>query len=74
MARLRFTDINWKAGTIQVTGKGRRQVRLPLPQDVGDALLRYLDFRPQVDDASHVSSAVSLLSGHLPLAAVFPLL
>ena len=54
VARLRFADIDWKAGTLQVTGKGRRQVRLPLPQDVGDALLRYVDFRPQADDASHV--------------------
>jgi site-specific recombinase XerD len=54
VARLRFADINWKVGTLQVTGKGRRQVRLPLPQDVGDALIRYLDFRPQADDASHV--------------------
>jgi site-specific recombinase XerD len=54
VARLRFADINWKAGTIQVTGKGRRQVSLPLPQDAGDALLRYLDFRPRVDDGSHV--------------------
>ena len=52
VARLRFADINWKAGTVEVTGKGRRQVRLPLPQDVGDALLRYLECRPQVDDAS----------------------
>ncbi len=54
VARLRFADINWKAGTIQVIGKGRRQVSLPLPQDAGDALLRYLDFRPRVGDASHV--------------------
>jgi site-specific recombinase XerD len=54
VARLCFADINWKTGTLQVTGKGRRQVRLPLPQDAGDALLRYLDFRPQVEDASHV--------------------
>lgn len=52
VARLRFADINWKAGTIHVTGKGRRQVSLPLPQDAGDALLRYLEFRPRVDDAS----------------------
>jgi site-specific recombinase XerD len=52
VARLRSADINWKAGTIEVTGKGRRQVRLPLPQDVGDALLRYLERRPQADDAS----------------------
>jgi site-specific recombinase XerD len=54
VAQLRITDINWKAGTVQVTGKGRRQVRLPLPQDVGDALLRYMKCRPQVDDASRL--------------------
>jgi site-specific recombinase XerD len=52
VSRLRFTDINWKAGTVVVTGKGRRQVCLPLPQDVGDALLRYLECRPHADDAS----------------------
>ena len=46
VARLRLTDIDWNSGTLQVTGKGRYQVRLPLPQDVGDALLRYLECRP----------------------------
>jgi site-specific recombinase XerD len=46
VARLRLTDIDWNSGTLQVTGKGRFQVRLPLPQDVGDALLRYLECRP----------------------------
>lgn len=54
VAQLRFADINWKSGTVEVTGKGRRQVRLPLPQDVGDALLRYLECRPQVDDTSRI--------------------
>jgi len=39
VARLCLTDIDWNSGTLQVTGKGRYQVRLPLPQDVGDALL-----------------------------------
>jgi integrase len=42
VAALRLSDIDWNNGTLQVTGKGRYQVRLPLPQDVGDALLRYL--------------------------------
>ena len=41
-------------GTLQVTGKGRYQVRLPLPQDVGDALLRYLECRPGNIDTDHV--------------------
>ena len=54
VAQLRFTDINWKSGTVQVIGKGRRQVCLPLPQDVGDALLRYLECRPQVSDTNRI--------------------
>jgi integrase len=37
VARLHLSDIDWNNGTLQVTGKGRYQVRLPLPQDVGDA-------------------------------------
>jgi site-specific recombinase XerD len=53
VARLRLTDIDWNNGTLQVTGKGRYQVRLPLPQDVGDALLRYLECRP-TSDTDHV--------------------
>jgi integrase len=52
--RLRLTDIDWNSGTLQVTGKGRYQVRLPLPQDVGDALLRYLEYRPANLDTDHV--------------------
>src|SRR4029077_11268847 len=54
VARLRLTDIDWNNGTLQVTGKGRYQVRLPLPQDVGDALLRYLECRPTNIDTNHV--------------------
>jgi site-specific recombinase XerD len=54
VARLRLTDIDWNSGTLQVMGKGRYQVRLPLPQDVGDALLRYLEYRPGNIDADHV--------------------
>jgi integrase len=54
VAQLRFTDIDWNRGTLQVIGKGRYQVRLPLPQDVGDAVLRYLERRPATIDADHV--------------------
>ncbi len=47
---LRFTDINWPDATLVVSGKSRRETRLPLPQDVGDALLHYLEYaRPSVD-------------------------
>jgi site-specific recombinase XerD len=42
VAQLRFADIDWDRGQLTVSGKGRRQERLPLPQEVGAALLRYL--------------------------------
>ena len=54
VARMRLNDINWNTGTLQVIGKGRYQVRLPLPQDVGDALLCYLECRPANIDTDHV--------------------
>ena len=54
VARMRLSDIDWNSGTLQVIGKGRYQVRLPLPQDVGDALLRYLECRPANIDTDHV--------------------
>lgn len=55
VAQLRLLDIDWNSGTLQVTGKGRYQVRLPLPQDAGNALLRYLECRPTLCvEADHV--------------------
>jgi len=51
---LRFDQLDWARGRITLTGKGRRESRLPLPQEVGDALLAWLeDGRPPVDD-THV--------------------
>jgi integrase/recombinase XerD len=48
---MRLDDIAWDDGTLRVSGKGRREIRLPLPQDAGDALLEYLSrARPRVDD------------------------
>jgi site-specific recombinase XerD len=35
-------DIDWEAGEIRLGGKSRRQDRLPLPKDVGKALVKYL--------------------------------
>ena len=48
VAHLKLTDINWDEATLKVSGKNRRGHRLPLPQDVGDAILCYLEQRPQV--------------------------
>lgn len=39
---LRLEDLNWQAAELTVRGKGRRQDRLPLVEDVGAALATYL--------------------------------
>lgn len=39
---LRLGDIDWRAGTMSVRGKGSRFDQLPLPTDVGEALAGYL--------------------------------
>lgn len=39
---MEIDDVDWRHGTLRVLGKGRREVLLPLPQDVGDAVLAYL--------------------------------
>jgi integrase len=54
VARLRIADIEWDTGTLRVSGKGRYQVRLPLPQDVGDAIIDYIECRPQLCDSDHL--------------------
>lgn len=47
VAGLCLDDLHWRAGEIVVRGKARRDDRLPLPVDVGDALAAYLrDGRP----------------------------
>jgi site-specific recombinase XerD len=54
VAQLRLSDICFTTGTVSVRGKGRREVRLPLPQEVGEALLEYLRVgRPQTE-SDHV--------------------
>ena len=46
VAQLHLGDIEWQAGSLRITGKSRTEVRLPLPQDVGDAIADYLECRP----------------------------
>jgi integrase/recombinase XerD len=46
VARIALDDVNWRAGEILVHGKGGRVDLLPLPVDVGEALVSYLQRRP----------------------------
>jgi len=54
VARLRLSDIEWQPGALRVSGKGAYQVRLPLPQEVGDALIDYLRSRPTAQETDYV--------------------
>ena len=48
VAALELDDVDWRAGEIVIRGKGARIDRLPLPGDVGEALVDYLrDGRPR---------------------------
>jgi site-specific recombinase XerD len=46
VAGLRLDEIDWRAGEVTVTGKGRKDTELPLPADVGEAIAGYLRQRP----------------------------
>jgi len=56
VAGLMLDDIDWRAGEITVTGKGRRSERLPLPADAGEAVAAWLrNGRPEpFEDARNV--------------------
>lgn len=48
--RLRIADIDWKGAWICVSGKSKRQTLLPLTQEVGQAIVDYLQqARPRTD-------------------------
>lgn len=42
VAGLAVDDVDWRAGQIMVHGKGDREEMLPLPVDVGEAIVSYL--------------------------------
>jgi integrase len=48
--RMRLDDIDWRSGVLDVHGKGGRFDRLPLPQDVGEAIVEYLRFGRRPSD------------------------
>jgi integrase/recombinase XerD len=87
VAGLNLDDIDWHAGEIIVAGKGARTERLPLPVDVGEALVAYLKHaRPKTDcralflrsnpplglSASAVGDVVRRASARAGLQAVGP--
>ncbi len=39
---IELDDIDWRAGTILIRGKGKQHDRMPLPQDAGHAIVDYI--------------------------------
>ena len=54
-----LTDIDWAHGRLRVMGKGRCETWLPLPQDVGDAVLHHLT-RARRGAGAHNGPSVNL--------------
>ena len=46
VAGLRLDDFNWRAATVTSKVKGGRRLCLPIPHDVGQAVVAYLNRRP----------------------------
>jgi integrase/recombinase XerD len=45
VSRLELGDLHWRAGEIEIDGKGHHRSRLPLPSEVGEALVSYIRVR-----------------------------
>ena len=49
VAGLQLDDVEWRRGELLIRGKGGRHDVLPLPVDVGEALVSYLRRRPRCE-------------------------
>lgn len=59
-AGLLLDDVDWRAGTVRVTGKGDDHQLMPLPAEVGEALAAYLrDHRREGSGDRHVFLGVT---------------
>ncbi len=67
VARLRLDDIDWHAGELVVHGKAARTDRLPLPADVGEAIVAYLKRSRPVSDRREL-----FLRAKAPFTAIAP--
>ena len=71
VAALELDDIDWRAGELTVRGKGGRHERLPLPDDVGRALVGYLQRgRPTTATGREVFARVRAPLGPMTTRAV----
>ena len=70
IVKLSMGDIDWEGAWVYVSGKGRRQDRLPLTQEVGQAIVDYMQYgRPQAEtDVLFIRSLAPLCGFSSPSA------
>ena len=69
VAGMELGDVNWRAGEIVIRSKSRRNDRMPLPADVGEAVVAYLiQARPRVESRHMFLTSCAPLRGLKPNA------
>ena len=66
IVNLRMSDIDWHRSTVRVRGKTRKESLLPLPQDAGDAILRYIE-EGRVSNTLYEQLFLCVTAPHRPL-------
>ncbi len=66
IVNLLISDIDWNKATVLLRGKSRKEHSLPLPQDAGDAILRYLE-RGRVRSITSKRLFLCSMAPHRPL-------
>ena len=70
LVALQVDDIDWRRGELEVRSKGGGRDPLPLPVDVGDALVAYLSARGREERWRQVFLRVMPPHGPMPIGAV----
>ena len=66
VAAIGLEDVDWRAGELLIRGKGSRQDVLPLPVDVGEAIVSYLRRRPRCESRALFLRMTAPLRGLAP--------
>ena len=70
---LTLDSIDWETGRIAVTGKGAHAAWLPLPAEVGEAIVQYLQVRPACNDRAlllRVTAPIRSLGSQMTIGTI----
>lgn len=70
VAAVQVNDVDWRSGQILIRGKGDRHELLPLPEDVGQALVEYPQHGRPSDPGASIFARVKAPRGSLTATGV----